>query len=82
MHCNNARNRKMSTNIKPYNVIQARDLKPGMWLYFKTTHHMLVGDVNDTRDGDILVRCDYGDGSATATEIFEADDNVCICADK
>jgi hypothetical protein len=72
----------MSTEIKPYIVIQARDLKPGMWLYFKTTHHMLVGDVSYLGLGDILVRCDYGDGSETATEIFEADDNVCICADK
>ena len=65
-----------------FTMIPASDLKPGMWLYYKTTHHMLIDEVIGTRDSDILVRCDYGDGSATATQIFDTDYNIAICIDK
>ena len=57
--------------------ILAKNIQPGYWI-LGLLHDMLVGTVEYTRDGQVLVRCDFGDGSETATNFYEMDEPISV----
>lgn len=62
----------------PYKVIKAKKLKEGQWLHFPSHHDMLIDSVEDTRDGDIRVRCGYHQGDNTATMFYGPNEKVLL----
>ncbi len=65
--------------LKPYRSISATALKIGDWIvYANSRMNERVVDVQRTRDGQIRVHHDYGNGGEPATSFYEADDHVCV----
>lgn len=66
----------MSQNHKS---VQAADLKVGHWIvYANPRYNERVVGVSSTRDGQIKVLHDYGNGGEPATSFYERDDLICI----
>lgn len=63
----------------PHRVVLAQDLKEGMWLTYKPPGHdqRIVG-VSSTRDGQIKLHIDYGNGGEPATQFIEKTDRLCV----
>ncbi len=59
-------------------TIKGKKLKKGQWLHFPDAHDMLIDSVEDTRDGQILVRCGYREGDDYATMFFEPEQRTFI----
>lgn len=61
--------------------IEAGKLKPGMWLaYSNPRQNQRVVDTAYTRDGQIKVYADYGNGGEPATLFFEEHESVLVVA--
>ena len=65
----------------PHRVVLAKDLKVGMWLtYNPPGHDQRIVDIDQTRDGQIKLHTDYGNGGEPATQFYEKTDRVRIVA--
>jgi hypothetical protein len=70
---------KESVVIQACKSIKAKSLKIGDWIMFANPRmNERVVDVQQTRDGQIKVHHDYGNGGEPATSFYEADDRVCV----
>lgn len=59
--------------------IPASDLKTDMWIvYSNPRYRERVVDVQQTRDGQIRVRHDYGNGGEPATSFYEPSDRLTV----
>ena len=59
--------------------IKATQLKPGNVMVFNTPRiDFYVDTVEDTRDGDVLVRCGYSKGDDSTTMFFGQEEKVLI----
>lgn len=60
-------------------IIAAKNLKTGMVLTFNMPRQELYIDaVEDTRDGEVLVRCGYSKGDDSTTMFFKQEEKVLI----
>lgn len=60
-------------------IIAATKLKAGMVLAFNMPRQDLYIDtVEDTRDGEVLVRCGYSKGDDSTTMFFRQEEKVLI----
>jgi hypothetical protein len=60
-------------------IIAAKKLKTGMVLTFNMPRQELYIDaVEDTRDGEVLVRCGYSKGDDSTTMFFKQEEKVLI----
>lgn len=60
-------------------IISAKNLKTGMVLTFNMPRQELYIDaVEDTRDGEVLVRCGYSKGDDSTTMFFKQEEKVLI----
>jgi hypothetical protein len=67
----------MSTNKA--RAIPASQLKEGDWLVYDNARmNQRVVEVSATRDGQIKVHADYGNGGEPATSFFEPDETVLV----
>ena len=65
--------------LKPCKSIMAKALQIGDWIAYANPRMIeRVVDVQQTRDGQIKVHHDYGNGGEPATSFYEADDRVCV----
>lgn len=61
--------------------IAAANLKPGMTLaYNNPRQNVVIDTVEDTRDGDVRLRCGYSAGDDSMTFFFCQDEKVLILA--
>ena len=61
--------------------IKATALKPGMTLaYNNPRQNVVIDSVEDTRDGDVRLRCGYSKGDDSMTFFFCQDENVLTLA--
>jgi hypothetical protein len=55
--------------------VKATDLREGMWiLHFNDRYDERIVEVQGTRDGEIKINVDYGNGGEPATMFAEPDD--------
>lgn len=60
-------------------IIAAKKLKTGMVLTFNMPRQELYIDaVEDTRDGEVMVRCGYSKGDDSTTMFFKQEEKVLI----
>lgn len=58
-------------------TITAGQAKVGQWLvYANSRMNQRIVDIGETRDGQVKIHTDYGNGGEPATEFFEADDKI------
>lgn len=59
--------------------IKAASVKVGQWLLFSNPRlNSRVVEVQDTRDGQIKVSTDFGNGGEPATSFFDANEDVLV----
>lgn len=61
----------------PHRVVLAENLKVGMWLtYNRPGREERIVDIDVTRDGQVKLHTDYGNGGEPATQFYEKTDRV------
>jgi hypothetical protein len=67
----------MTTLSSSMKTITAAQAQPGQWLVYSNPRmNQRVVEVEDTRDGGILIRADYGNGGEPGTLFFERTDTI------
>lgn len=60
-------------------IIEASKLRPGQWIYNgKRAAPFRVVSVDDTEDGDVVVRHDFGNGGEPAMSRYRQDETVAL----
>jgi hypothetical protein len=58
-------------------TITAGQAKVGQWLIHANRRmNQRIVDIDETRDGQVKLHTDYGNGGEPATEFFESDDKI------
>jgi hypothetical protein len=60
-------------------TVEASQAKPGQWLiYANRRMNQRIVDIDTTRDGQIRMYADYGNGGEPATLFFDATDKIWV----
>lgn len=69
----------MTTAINSPRTVPAAEAQAGQWLvYANSRMNQRIVDVSGTRDGQIRIHADYGNGGEPATLFFDSDDNLLV----
>lgn len=60
-------------------TIEAVNARPGQWLvYANSRMNQRIVEVSATRDGQVRIHADYGNGGEPATLFFDTDDKILV----
>ena len=60
-------------------AIKAKQAKEGMWLAFSNPRfNQRIVEIGGTRDGQIKMHTDYGNGGEPGTSFFDPDETILI----
>ena len=69
----------MTTATNSIRSIPAADAQAGQWLVYDNARmNQRIVDVSGTRDGQIRIHADYGNGGEPATLFYDNDDNILV----
>jgi hypothetical protein len=67
----------MSATTTAIRAVSASHARPGQWLVYNNPRmNQRIVEVGDTREGQVRIYADYGNGGEPATLFFDCDDKI------